>query len=83
MKTLLDVQRQLTGGEFEFSRHAFRRGVERNISEQEICEAGRNAEVIEDYPEDKYSPSLARCCLGSRPVDGRCTFRYPLVTRRW
>lgn len=44
-------------GQFEFSRHAFRRAVERNISEQEIREAGALAEVIEDYPEDKYSPS--------------------------
>lgn len=31
--------------------------VERNISEQEIREAGAKAEVIEDYPEDKYSSS--------------------------
>ena len=33
------------------------RAVERNISEQEIREAGVRAEVIEDYPGDKYSPS--------------------------
>ena len=31
--------------------------MERNISEVEIREAGAQAEVIEDYPEDKYSPS--------------------------
>ena len=42
---------------FEFSRPAFRRVVERNISEQEIREVGEKAEVIEHYPEDKYSPS--------------------------
>src|SRR5438034_11321838 len=57
MNTLQDVRRQLATGRFGFSRHAFRRVVERNISEQEIREAGANAEVIEDYPEDKYSPS--------------------------
>ncbi len=57
MKTLRDVRRQLATGKFEFSRHAFRRVVERNISEQEIREAGADAELIEDYPEDKYSPS--------------------------
>jgi hypothetical protein len=44
-------------GQFEFSRHAFHRVVERNISEHEIREAGLDAEVIEDYPDDKYSPS--------------------------
>ena len=57
MKTLPQIQQQLAGGEFEFSRHALRRVVERNISEQEIREAGAKAEVIENYPDDKYSPS--------------------------
>jgi hypothetical protein len=57
MKTLSQIQQELAGGQFDFSRHAFRRVVERNISEQEIREAGAMAEVIEDYPEDKYSPS--------------------------
>ena len=53
MKSLAEIQRQLNSGEFEFSRHAFRRAVERNISEQEIREAGVAAELIEDYPDDK------------------------------
>jgi len=57
MKSLLDIQRQLQAGDFEFTRHAFKRAVERNISEQEIREIGENVEVIEDYPGDKYSPS--------------------------
>ena len=57
MKTLTQSQNELAAGQFEFSRHAFRRVVERNISEQEIREAGVKAEVIEDYPQDKYSPS--------------------------
>jgi hypothetical protein len=57
MKTLTEIRRQLAGGQFEFSRHAFRRVVERNISEDEIREAGAQAEIIEEYPDDKYSPS--------------------------
>ncbi len=57
MKTLAQVQRELAAGQFEFSRHAFRRAVERNISDREIAEAGASAEVIEEYPDDKYSPS--------------------------
>lgn len=57
MKTLADIRRQLVGGEFEFSRHAFRRAVERDISEREIREAGARAEIIENYPDDKYAPS--------------------------
>lgn len=57
MKSLVDIQRQLGMGNFEFSRHAFKRAVERNISELEIRQAGENAVIIEDYPDDKYSPS--------------------------
>ena len=57
MKTLSQIQNELAAGQFEFSRHAFRRVVERNISEREISEAGAMAEVIESYPQDKYSPS--------------------------
>lgn len=57
MKALPEVQRQLRAGNFEFTRHAFKRAIERNISEQEIREIGENLEIVEDYPEDKYSPS--------------------------
>jgi len=57
MKTLDKVRNQLSAGEFEFSRHALKRVVERNISEQEIRQAGVQANIIEDYPDDKYSPS--------------------------
>ncbi len=57
MKTLEKVRSQLSLGEFDFSRHAIKRVVERNISEQEIRQAGVQADIIEDYPEDKYSPS--------------------------
>ena len=34
-----------------------KRAVERNISDSEIREAANDSELIEDYPEDKYSPS--------------------------
>ncbi len=57
MKSLEEVQKQLQAGNFEFTRHAFKRAVERNISEQEIKELSASFELIEDYPEDKYSPS--------------------------
>ena len=57
MKTIEEICRQLSAGQFEFSRHAFRRSVERNISDSEIREAGASARIIEDYPDDKYAPS--------------------------
>lgn len=57
MKTFEQIRRQLSIGEFEFSRHALKRAVERNISSGEITQAAETAELIEDYPDDKYSPS--------------------------
>jgi hypothetical protein len=57
MKTFERIRRQLITGEFEFSRHALKRAVERNISDKEIAQAAESAELIEEYPDDKYSPS--------------------------
>lgn len=70
MKTLEKVRTQLAAGEFEFSRHALKRVVERDISEQEIRQAGEQATIIEDYPDDKYSPSclLLGFTLAGRPL---------------
>lgn len=62
-----DIRSKLSAGRFEFSRHAFRRVVERNITEEEIRQAGGLSEMIEDYPQDKYSPS----CLVLGFTDGR------------
>ncbi len=68
MKTLVEIRLQLSLGQFDFSRHAFKRAVVRNISELEIRQAGDNATIIEDYPDDKYSPS---CLLLGFTQDGR------------
>jgi hypothetical protein len=68
MKSLETIRRQLSEGEFEFSRHAFKRAVERNIRELEIRQSGAYAEIIEDYPDDKYSPS---CLLLGFTTEGR------------
>jgi hypothetical protein len=83
VKTISLIQQQLAAGEFEFSRHAFRRVIERNISEQEIREAGANAEVIEDYPEDKYSPSalLLGLTTRGRPLHFQVAFADAPLTK--
>lgn len=82
VKDLDEIRRQLAAGEFDLSRHAFRRSVERNIGEKEIREAGTAAEVIEDYPDDKYAPSvlLLGFTLDQRPLHMQvCVYRSPLV----
>ncbi len=68
MKAFLEIQRQLQEGRFEFTSHALKRAVERNISDKEIMEAAKNLTIIEDYPDDKYSPS---CLLLGFSVAGR------------
>jgi hypothetical protein len=57
MKDLEEIRKQLQSGRFELTRHALKRQVERNISRNDIREIGENVIVIEDYPDDKYSPS--------------------------
>ena len=57
MITLNRISEMLAAGRFAFSRHAFKRAVERNISESEIRQAGKRVIIIEDYPDDKYAPS--------------------------
>ena len=68
MKTIEDIREYLRCGQFEFSFHAFKRAVERNISEREISEMAGSAEIIEDYPDDKYAPS---CLLLGFTQSGR------------
>lgn len=57
MITLDEIRQRLVAGTFEFSRHAFKRVVERDISERDIRKVGRHASIIENYPDDKYAPS--------------------------
>jgi hypothetical protein len=48
-----DIRRKIVSGQFEFSKHAADQSILRRISVQEVQEAITNAEIIEDYPEDK------------------------------
>lgn len=43
--------------EFRFSLHAIEMMLKRDISEAEVEESVLNGEIIEEYPDDKYSPS--------------------------
>ena len=68
MKSLDEIRRQLSGGEFDFSRHGFLRSIERNIAETEIRQCGSAVEIVEEYPDDKYSSS---CLLLGFTKSGR------------
>jgi len=44
-------------GEYRFSDHAVKRMINRSIERAEIEDAVSSGEIIEEYPDDKYSPS--------------------------
>jgi len=52
-----EIRKLLVSGRYSLSRHALKRMVERNISDEMIRRAGATVTIIEDYPDDKYSPS--------------------------
>ena len=69
MLAIDDIRMLLAQGRYELTRHALRRIVERNIGAELIRTAGASAEVIEDYPDDKYAPScLLLGYLGETPL---------------
>lgn len=70
MHGLESIRAGLVAGRFDFTEHAAERAVERNISESEIREAGRQAVTIEEYPDDKYGPTrlLLGFTEGGRPL---------------
>jgi hypothetical protein len=57
MINIQEIRQFFIDGKIELSSHAFKRAIERKIYFFEIEEAGSNAIIIEEYPEDKYSPS--------------------------
>ena len=57
MDIVAALQRKFANEPFEFSRHALDRTILRGISVEEIREAIQQAELLEDYPNDKYGPS--------------------------
>jgi hypothetical protein len=76
-----EIRRKIAAGEFEFSRHAVNQSILRRISVRELREAIVVAEIIEDYPDDKYGlsclvlgytqarrPLHIQCSHPSRPV---------------
>jgi len=51
------IQGKIRKGDFSYSEHAVKRMINRDIEGHEVEEAIESGEIIEDYPDDKYSPS--------------------------
>ena len=63
-----EIKGKIGRGEYRFSDHAVKRMIKRSIDRTEIEEAVISGEIIEEYPDDKYSPS---CLIYGRTKSGR------------
>lgn len=62
------IQGKIRNNEHVFSEHAVKRMIKRNINRLEVQETILTGEIIEEYPEDKYSPS---CLIYGKTAKGR------------
>ena len=71
-----EIRDKVAKGVFEYSQHASDQSLLRQISVAELRQAVSTAQVIEDYPNDKYGPS---CLLlgftdADRPIHIQCSY---------
>jgi len=66
--TLDGIRDKIKTGRYYFSDHAVKRMIKRSISRQEIETVIGEGEIIEEYPDDKYSPS---CLIYGKTEAGR------------
>ena len=76
MALIEEIRLKFVHDEFEFSTHATDQSLLREISVQEIREAVRMGEIIEDYPDDKYGPSclILGFTQANRPIHLQCSY---------
>lgn len=82
MTLLAEIRTKIRNGQFELSEHATEQSGIRHISLQEVREAVKESEVIENYPDDKYGPSclILGFTQSKRPLHIQCSHpSRPLV----
>lgn len=62
------IQDKVLKSEYRVSDHAVKQMIKRSITRLEIEDAVISGEVIEEYPDDKYSPS---CLIYGKTKNGR------------
>ncbi len=66
--TINIIKDKIIKGEHRFSEHVIKRMIKRFIERFEVEEAIINGEIIEEYPDDKYSPS---CLIYGKTKNGK------------
>ena len=71
-----EIRQKIETGQFEYSKHATDQSILRRITLQELREVMATAEIIEDYPNDKYGPSclIVGFTRNNRPLHIQCTY---------
>lgn len=76
MSLIEEVSRKFRLGQFEFAEHTADQTIHRHIQVEELLQAVTSAEVVEDYPGDKYGSSCL--ILGyteeGRPLHIHCSY---------
>jgi hypothetical protein len=62
------IKDKILKGEYRYSEHAIKRMIKRFIERFDVEEVIINGEIIEEYPDDKYSPS---CLIYGKTKNGR------------
>lgn len=58
---ITSIREHIKAGSYTFSDHAVKRMIKRSIRRGEIEAVLMNGDIIEEYPQDKYSPSCLVC----------------------
>lgn len=65
---LIEIKAKIAERDYRFSDHAVKRMIARAIDRREIEDVVFSGEIIEEYPDDKYSPS---CLVYGKTSAGR------------
>jgi len=63
-----EIKRKISNGEYRYSDHAVKKMISRYIDRIEVEEVIMSGDIIEEYPDDKYSPS---CLVYGKTKAGR------------
>ena len=66
--TIEEIHNGIVQRKYSFSDHCVKRMIKRNITRQEVESTILTGEIIEEYPDDKYSPS---CLIYGKTENGR------------
>jgi hypothetical protein len=77
--TIKDIQGKIKDGKYRFSDHSVKRMIEKSVDRHEVEEVVLDGEIIEEYPDDKYSPSCLIYGKTSKDRNLHVQISYPPV----